>query len=387
MIEKIILFFLIDLFFVSFSVQSRSKNKIQHKQFESVISLDDLLKKRNDIEYIHLSDPIKVMRDRYPLSENITWWMKNSIIYPKRFILNIPDGIVFSKVGFVVVDNFFIDELLWELTKQGVIETLPLINKIQHPTLIHGKVVVVTQGGTWNYYHWMTEVLPKLAMLEQADIAYDYMYLPLDHSYMKETIQLLGVDPAIIIEPHRLNNCIQADELIVPSLVSIFGYTPRFVIDFLQKKFIPLAQAMVDSSKFGKKIFISRQKSARRKIKNENEVFALFERYGFLRYNLEDLSILEQVMLFHHAEFIAGEHGAGLTNIIFAQQDAHLIEIFQAREDATYWYLSQEVGLQHTCIKTIEFDSKKGDSLNSGFINSQVPLKPIQEVLTSLFAK
>lgn len=385
MIEKIILFFLIGLVFTPCCVQSQIKHKIKNVHLKSVISLDDLLKKRDDIEYIHLSDAIEMFRDAYPLSENITWWMQDPLIYPKRFILRILNGKVFSKTGFIILDDMFIDELLWELTKQGIVETLPSFKKIPQPKLIHGKVAVITQAGTWNYYHWMTEVLPKLAMLEQADITYDYLYLPLDRSYMKETIELLGIDHEIIIDPNGLHKCIQADELIVPSLVCSFCYTPRFAIDFLRENFIPLAQKSVDHDRFAKRIFISRRKASSRKIKNEDEVFALFEQYGFVRYNLEELSILEQVMLFYHAEFIAGEHGAGLTNIIFAQRKAHLIEIFQAREDATYWYLSQEVGLQHTCIKTIEFDTRKGDSLNSGFVNSKIPLESIQDVLVNLF--
>ncbi len=376
--------FLLWLFLVPWYVLSSFDVNIQYINSQPVIALDDLLNMRKDIVYQHISDHVKIHRALYPLSINVLWWMQDPIMLPKRFILHIPQGRVYSKSGFVIVNDLYIYELLWELSRQEIAEKPIKFNMLRNLVHVEGKVVVLTQPGTWNYYHWMTEILPKLAMLEECNISYDYLYLPCDRPYMRETLSLLDIDLNTILDPAGQYKYICADELIVPSLVSLFGHTPRWAIDFLRNKFIPIIEKQYDPSVFPKRIFISRSRAKSRKIVNEDEVFQLFKKYGFVLYNLEDLSVLEQMALFYHAEFIAGEHGAGLTNIIFAQPHiAQLIEIFQAREDATYWYLSQEIGLQYHGIKTIEFDTKA--TLNNGFKKVKVDLEPIEKFLNTLF--
>mgnify|MGYP000861794652 FL=1 len=44
---------------------------------------------------------------------------------------------------------------------------------------------------------------------------------------------------------------------------------------------------------------------------------------------LEDSSFLEQVRLFQGAEFVAGRHGAGLANLVFAAPSCRVLEVFQ----------------------------------------------------------
>jgi hypothetical protein len=377
--KKLLLLFLVSFFL-------RSDFDIKTINGQSVIALDNLLKIRPDIDYIHIANSVSIHRNPYPLSMHVAWWKQDPIILPKTFILRIPDGRVYSRAGFVIVDDLYVDELLWELTRQNIVEKLYPVKNLRHLVHVDGRVVVLTQPGSWNYYHWMTEILPKLAMLEEYNIKYDYLYLPCNSPYMRQTLDILGIDAALILQPDNQYKYICADELIVPSLVSSFCYTPLWVIDFLRKQFLPVAQASVCVKDFSKRIFISRSKAKSRKIKNEDEVFGLFEKQGFVRYNLEDLSVLEQVALFAQAEMIAGEHGAGLTNIIFAQPGyTKIIEIFQAREDGTYWYLSQEVGLEHYCIKTIEFDTKA--TLNNGFVKSEVDIKPIEDFIDTFFGK
>ena len=111
---------------------------------------------------------------------------------------------------------------------------------------------------------------------------------------------------------HEVADYIQID--------SVAGnYSTPATVQFLRGAFIPAAQKVVDPSQFSKKVFVSRKKAFRRKISNEDEIFALFKPHGFVRYNLEDLSVLEQVTLFHHAEIIVAEHGAALANLVLSQ--------------------------------------------------------------------
>lgn len=93
------------------------------------------------------------------------------------------------------------------------------------------------------------------------------------------------------------------------------------------------------------RIFIGRRS---RKLLNEDHVFAVASRFGFKRYFLEDLSLSEQVSLFHDAEFITGYHGAGFANMIYAAPGAKVIEILNpAKWDHAYIRVANQLGLEH----------------------------------------
>jgi hypothetical protein len=354
--------------------------QISYLNFQPVIDLNDLLTMRPDIKYQQLSDSCMVScMPNYELLEDKMWWESYPVEFPKRFVLEIPNGSVYAQHGSIIVNNMYINEFIWAPTKAERIFPLANIINLPQPEFVHGTIAVLAQGGCGNYYHWMLELLPRFAILEESKIHYDYIYTQVRFDFMKESLTLLGVDLNGVI-PANKDRYIQADRLVVPSVASPFGYATPFAIDFLRTKFIPLAQKTIDSSNFSKRVFISRNKNSIRRIKNEEEVFKLFEPYGFVKYELENLSILEQVALFYHAEIIVGEHGAGLANIVFCQPETQVVEIFQARYDAMYWYLSQQVGLRYTFVKTTDFGIDNGK-------RSQViiPLEPIKKCIKKLF--
>ncbi len=377
---KHIKYLLISLLLICSSVNFYLYSYIKTLHSQPVIPLDDLLRIRKDIVYIKLQDSVTLDYKKSPFSEsdNLIWWECDHVVHPELFLLSIPQGYFYSQNELVIVDGMYVDELVWGPTKNNCFIPLVDLSRLGNPKKIKGKVAVLGQSGAPNYYHWMVEALPRLALLQKSGIEYDYVWIRTDYPFMKETLDILGIDRSKIIG--KQHNYIQADELIVPSIPSAFGYSSEFVINFLREIFIPQAQENIKFHNFSKKVFISRKKAVSRKIVNEDDVFALFKEHGFVAYVLEDLSVLEQVALFYNAEIIVGEHGAGLTNIIFAQPGTKILEIFQARDRAMYWYLSQALDLDYSFIKTIEFDDKK-----NGNVHSKVPLDKIKNFINLLF--
>ncbi len=129
-----------------------------------------------------------------------------------------------------------------------------------------------------------------------------------------------------------------------------------------------------------KKIFISRS-GAKRRILNEFEIFtSLFEHLGFILLNPDTLSFSEQLRIFAGADVIAGEHGAAHTNVLFAPPGCLVIEIFQRREDASFYYLTQGVRTwQWIGIKTVQFE--ESGCMSGGMEETVVPIEPIHAVL------
>lgn len=239
------------------------------------------------------------------------------------------------------------------------------------------KIAVISQEGSSNYCNWMIEVLTKLTFLDEEDSEYDRIYISTYLPFMHQTLALFDINPEIILEAFTPKN-IETQKLIIPSSPAIFLANPALAAEYVRSKLIFKAAQVASDPCFAKKIFISRQKAAHRRIINEDEVFALFQREGFVRYNLEDLTTLEQVSLFHGADIIVAPHGAGLVSLLFAESEALIVELFQEHKDDTFWQLSQVRGLKHHCIKTTDFknDGRYRDTI--------IPLSIIEEVILQI---
>lgn len=344
--------------------------------YANIFSLHDFMGENHCISYTKHRNCMKLDLPMFPLAVSKTSSWADPII-PETFILSIPGGKVYSRNGIIVVNDCLIKELLW---RWSFLRTSPLdIQKLPQFEYREGKVVVISQEGHSNYYHWMVEVIPKLAMLEEKNISYDRLYVSTHLPFMRQTLRLFGICPEKILEAQP-DTYIEAQELIVPSAPSLSCYTPKWIIEYLRERLIPQANEISSQHLFSKRVFISRKKASYRRILNEDEVFSLFEKQGFMRYDLEDLTVLEQVRLFNNAEIIVAPHGAGLTNLVFAQPEVLIIELFQEHEDDSFWYLSQVMGLQHHCIKTAEF-KKRG-----GYTDTFVPLSIIKDIIDQLIS-
>jgi hypothetical protein len=356
-----------------------------------LISISELMKLDSNIKYLAGHDVIPFLFNPFSISI-FPHYQPHRGLYDATFVLKIPQGQVLSDEGWIVVDNCVVRDFLPQ-NHPLVMYTRTMKQMNPMPVKkISGKVAVITRIDTQYYGHWLRDVLCRLVLLEQQGIEYDWLYVPCDKNYMKETLCLWGVDMSKIIEPKGEYEHIQADELIVPSLtvrikpddtvsfsdhIALSAYYPDWIIQELRRKFLPLAAAQASDQTFAKKIFISRQDATHRRMTNEDEVFALFKAKGFERCFLSQLSFLDQVQLFQQVEVVVGAHGTGFENLIFSQPGTRVIEIFQGRSDSTYWYLAQSMGLHYEYIQTMKFKHR------IGFYDTCVPLEIVQDFLKS----
>lgn len=108
----------------------------------------------------------------------------------------------------------------------------------------------------------------------------------------------------------------------------------------------------IERSHLPRKIFISR-KSASRVIVNEGECEIVLSRHGYTKVYLEDLTIANQVALFRGASHLVAIHGAGLANLVFANE-CKLIELYPENRDPQllhyYCQLSMIISVSHTVL-------------------------------------
>jgi capsular polysaccharide biosynthesis protein len=93
-------------------------------------------------------------------------------------------------------------------------------------------------------------------------------------------------------------------------------------------------------------VYVSRSGAVERRVLNEEDVMDVLADYGFKRYCLENRSLSENVRLFNQADIVLGPHGAGLTDIIFAE-DCILVELFGDKIKQPYELLSDTLGVEY----------------------------------------
>ncbi len=307
--------------------------------------------------------------------------------FEETFILSIPNGIAHSHYGWVVISNMFIKEMIWkdiEMHLQSVYNIATL-----HKHIVHDKVVVLGQLAYFNYFHMLSELLGRLALVEMHGIAYDKVFIPQNTKFLKEALQLWGLSQDQIIDTFGQTFCIQADTLILPSMVGnitgglkLFSCYPRAdLLGYVKEKLLKAALAKPLFKSACEKVFISRKDAPARKIINEDEVFAQLQPLGFKRYVLSDLSVAQQIQLFHHAKVVIGAQGTSLANSMFCKPHTKVIELFQGLDDTTIAFVAQIFDLDYLPVQTTAFSTDYIQALKTDTV---IPLHVIQKVIQHL---
>lgn len=356
-------------FIINFSLPINVFTTLEKQDFNKrswfqVIPLSDILKNNPQIQYQKVCDTMYFDYPKFSIAPNFP----NKGFFNELFILTIPNGRVQGLCGDVVIQGNLPEEMV-RANRYDCLVTKQLNDS--NFAKISGKVAVIAQHGAgqyWaNYYHALYEVFGRLAILEMNNIEYDWLYVPTDKKFVREILQLWGIDFSKIISPTNEFFGVQADELIVPSLVintsaghkHAGNFQHPLTTRYVKKKLLHAAlRKDIDISQFSKKIFISRKDSYNaRRISNEDDIFALFESKGFKRYSLCDLSVTEQILLFNNADIIVCEQGSGLANIMFCKPQTTIIEIHQKLIDNCFWWVCNMLQLNYVPIKTVDADS------------------------------
>lgn len=344
------------------------------------ISLSDYLIEYPDNQALWFSGKIPFKFEPFPLCKDVQWRdYPSEGFFSNLYILSIPKGevfITFQNLPFInhswIQENQFKNATYFWQTNAF---------DMDYPETIHlpGRVVVIAGIYAACYYHWIIDFLSKLAMIEMQGIEYDYLYIQYDKKFMKESLDLWGIDSSKI-KPVQLNCAVKSDMFFIPTTANIntITYHSCYGVDCLLHYIINKLVANVKQKNITMppcdKIFISRSDASIRRVLNEDDVFALFEARGFKRFTLESLSFAEQVYLFHNAKSVVSFHGSGLTNSIFCKQGTSVLEIFQKRIDASYWYFAQMLQLKYFLIDASDVQANET-------LDAEMPIALIEDFL------
>ena len=245
----------------------------------------------------------------------------------------------------IIIENKIVEEPSFQLRYNN---NSPISNNIVFekgtPRILKNlKGIVVSLltggGGNSNYWHWLYDVLPRLAICEKIKKLdqIDYFVIPsLEKNFQNETLNELNISKKKILSSEKFRH-VKADELIVTDHPYIFTKDshadaqniPQWIIKWLKEKFLLNIKPL--KKNYPKRIFIDRtdpqSKSSKiRSLVNENEIKKFLEQKNFIFVRMHELSFIDQVNYFNNAEYIIGLHGGGFANLSFCRSDTKVIE-------------------------------------------------------------
>lgn len=225
------------------------------------------------------------------------------------------------------------------------------------------------------YFHWMCDVLPKLALLESTH-SDCHILLPEDYTsaYISETLKHFDFKGIERIPKKCYANV--SDLYVCEKIAPSGNYNPQ-IMHMLRDKF--LSKNINKEVNGNERIYISRSKVERRKILNEDQMIPLLEKYGFKVIHFEDYSLSQQIEIARNSKYLVGLHGAGLTNIMFMNSNSSVLEL-KAENDRTnhcYFSIASVMDINYFYLFCKQEDITKSIQDGNVFIN----VKQLEEEL------
>ena len=284
------------------------------------------------------------------------------------------EGIVFKKL------RVFAPALLHKSRKKKYGLKYLLKNYIKRKRLNlsrREKYILAFDEWSNGYFHWICDVLPRLVAAESY-LSDSYFLLPEKYNtpFIRGTLSAFSFKGIQVIPE---NSYAQAPSLIIPGHTAPTGnYYPEILLKVKEK----LLRLCKNNSGSGEKVYISRKKAAYRHIENEEQVIRTAEANGFATIFFEDHTIAEQIVIAASAKYMVGLHGAGLTNILFMNENTAVLELKHAgdKHNLSYYSLAAVQKIKYHYL-FCEHDGK-----NTRLSNIKVNIDSFQKAIDQLLS-
>ena len=233
--------------------------------------------------------------------------------------------------------------LIWKL-KNFIKDLLFFLfsKKNNHTQEVIEKAIWLTNEKSNRYFHWMLDVGQRMQLVidninYQDLIEYKFL-IPkkyFENEYVKSVVKIYNIK-YILLEDHKLY---KIKNLIIPFHLAPSGNYNPDVVKAMRSTFHNSHKQTVTHNN-EKKIWISRQNSRIRKIKNYREVEKILKSNGFNIVDFDKKNFLEQLKIVINADILGGLHGGGLANMLFLRQGKKIIEIRGINDNLNNCYFS-----------------------------------------------
>jgi len=238
---------------------------------------------------------------------------------------------------------------VWGIENHAIFSTF----RLPKPRALHGRVAIcVTPEAPGNYYHWLADLLPRVALLKQVPGGFgDFAQILINGSaalYEEASLTELGVplNKVLYVDSHSRFRIANAT---IPSM----DHSSKIVAPWKIRALREIQGGVADRNRSTpKRIYISRRRAAVRRVLNEEELSSLLEENGFTLVELESVPWTEQVRFFSNSDVVVAPHGAALANMVFCRPNSLIVEIgTRVGFQEFYWRLASSASLRYRFIE------------------------------------
>lgn len=172
-----------------------------------------------------------------------------------------------------------------------------------------------------NYFHWIFNSLPRIAVLRASGVHYDSLIVPEPlRPFQRESLARLGISESELT-PYSGEH-LQVERLVWAAPLAPINEPSSFLLKWVRDTLGPREQVTPE-----RRFYLSRAGGTRDAV-NERELLDALEPLGFQRLLPESLSFEDQLRTFASADLLVGPHGSNFVNGVFSRR-VSVLECFQ----------------------------------------------------------
>ncbi len=244
---------------------------------------------------------------------------------PPRWTVELPGARAFGEGVVITATNEVLSDVSVDYRAGSGRHRLCGRGRLPRPRRLQGGLAVAAVAEGSNYFHWLFEAVPRLALL--ADAAPMPVLVQSDRAFQQEWLALLGVQPQQVVSVTKHGHWLP-DTLHVPAqnppYQGVHPDTCELLRDVARRTGVALGTKRSD----GRKLFVTRGGARHRRLIGEADLEEALARRGFETVDPGLMTARQQIGLFSDATHVVAPHGAALSNLVFCPRGIRVVELF-----------------------------------------------------------
>lgn len=296
-------------------------------------------------------------------------------MYPARFVVRLANVRVLGEAGHVVTsDGTLLADISFQNPATCYSDTAWAdLSKPHQPAerLAGTTCHLISKWGSYNYFHFLFELLPRCEMIRKSGVDFDgidqFLLNPLLSDIYWQGLSEFG------IVPERVRLCeadstFQVSDLIAASTLRSTGHMRNWVCEWLRETFAPAKK----NPRAPVRLYLGRDDAKTRRLTNQPEILQeILEPLGFESVKWEGGSIREQAARFANAEIVVAVNGAALSNLVFCKPGTRVLVFHYPTYLSRFYYeLCHTLGLDfYYIVGETTTPIKAGDYTSDYFVS------------------
>ncbi|MFA0557971.1 MULTISPECIES: DUF563 domain-containing protein [unclassified Vibrio] len=275
------------------------------------------------------------------------------------------------------------------------------ISFIREKLTLDGLVVSLLKEHSNNYYHWVTEVIPKLVnMMEYIGSKDEKITILVEEGTPQQSLSLIELLLTELknTEYHlchvKKGQLVYCESLIyctplwtsLDNTRSLPNPKKEFFVssDCLKKVKDKLSKNTLSNNYIlkNKKIYLQRENTKLRKLSNVLDLERLLYKKGFDFVDPGSLDFVDQYSLFSQAEVIVGASGAAFTNLLFMKPGSTAISLYPSAQSTNYYVFQPLADVSN--VHLIHFLTTPDDNSSCVHGDAKVNVTELEKLLEKL---